>query len=129
MEKNTNSKMPIIAILFPETFNDALDALFKYLPILRLPCMSALLMKKAVLFTTFAVGRSNERDWDIKTENGEEVGMCVSFEAEPDDLADKEWFEEVRKFTNATFLDKMIREHAMKLTSHWGTLSLHRRKK
>lgn len=112
MKNHELFKNQLAVILFPETFEDAVDILYEKVPFLQMSCMRDLLVKKALFFTMFAVSISNEANWDIKSEEGVGVEMCISFEEEPSLEFGKEWEGEARRHTNYVYLDEMITGYA-----------------
>jgi len=123
--KRKSREIPVLAqLLFPETYQDAVDALLKHMPYLRPPEkvskenaatakeMSKLLAQKASFVTFLAMGSSCEIDWDIKEEAGEEVEMCIFLPDESLSGAEKISDEELRMCTNYSFVNRMVADHA-----------------
>jgi len=110
--KRKSRKVPILAkMLFPETFEDAENALLRHMPVLRIPVMRELLYKKASFLTMLAIGLSSEGDWDIKEERGDEVLMCIFLPKESLSSSERELDEEARRYANYSFMVKMVGDH------------------
>src|SRR3989338_2291729 len=107
--KKKNHKVPVLAkVLFPETYEDAENALLRYMPFLKMPEMRHLLAIKASFLTTLAIGMSNEREWDLKEERGEDVKMCIFLSKETLPASEMEADEEVRRCANYAYVSKMV---------------------
>jgi len=106
-------EVPILAkTLFPETYEDTVAALMKYMPLLKLPVMYENLVKKASFFTLLAIGLSDENNWGIKAEQGEEVTMCIFLPNELIPPSQKKSDEEARRCANHSYVIRMIADHA-----------------
>lgn len=113
MKKKRCCAVPILAkTLFPETYADAVAALLLYMPILKMPVMRENLVRRASFFTLLAIGLSDENNWDIKAEQGEEVSMCIFLPNEILPLSQKDSDEEARRCANRSYVMKVIADHA-----------------
>ncbi len=111
--KRKSREVPVLAkILFPETYEDAVDALLKYMPYLKMPALSGALAEKAIFITMLAMGRSDEPDWDLKEEQGESVSMCIFLSNESLSGPEREMDDEARRCANYSFIRKMVESHA-----------------
>lgn len=111
--KRKSREIPVLAqLLFPETYQDTVDALLKHMPFLKAPEMKESLVKRASFITFLAIGSSCEIDWDIKEELGEEVEMCIFLPNESLSGSEKISDEEIRMCTNYSFINRMVADYA-----------------
>lgn len=114
-------KAVLLTNIFPDVFAGVKEVLLEEYPYLVLPCLREVLMQKTVFYIIHAVASSKECDWDVKIEKGLEVSTCISFE-ETQDPTEGEWFEDVRNYTNHSYIQKMIHGDAVRYFAHRATL-------
>ncbi|MFA5997065.1 MAG: hypothetical protein WC791_01095 [Candidatus Paceibacterota bacterium] len=103
---------PMLARVLPETYGDVIGLLLEHFPFLGMPCMHDTLVKKALFFTEYVVYLSDDMEWDVKAEYGEDVETSISFlENPPDSEFGARDFDEIRRWENYTFLEKIIRDY------------------